>query len=150
VIAAIQAMATFESYKLTFNDWADRITGDDKKGDYWKKVFEEHPEFFRLDSKRQRASLVWRRQYPKLFYPDKGRRLTSQEYGNLSDQEKEKVLRDPLTPSDIKALLDTAINLHSREVAMRQESKAWIPIISGLASAIGGLVGGVSAAIIGK
>src|SRR5688500_18588789 len=67
VVAAIQAMGTYKFYKLPFDGWADRISGDSSKGDHWKTVFLEHPEFFRFDSKREKASLVWRRQYPKRF-----------------------------------------------------------------------------------
>lgn len=65
VIAAIQVMGTYKFYKLDFSGWADRIAGDETKGSYWKNIFEEHPEFFRLDSGRKRASLVWRRTYQK-------------------------------------------------------------------------------------
>ena len=50
VIAAIQVMGTYKFYKLEFSSWADRIAGDETNGVYWKKVFEDHPEFFRLDS----------------------------------------------------------------------------------------------------
>jgi hypothetical protein len=58
VIAAIQAMGTYKFYKLPFDGWADRITADKSQADHWKNIFEEHPEFLRLDSKRERASLV--------------------------------------------------------------------------------------------
>jgi len=58
VIAAIQAMGTYKFYKQTFEGWAARIAADTSKADHWKKVFEEHPEFFRLDTDRKMASLV--------------------------------------------------------------------------------------------
>ena len=43
VIAAIQAMATYKFYKLTHEDWADRIAADKTQGDKWKRIFEQHP-----------------------------------------------------------------------------------------------------------
>jgi hypothetical protein len=138
VIAAIQSMGTYKFYKLSFEGWADRISADKSKAEHWKEVFEEHPEFFRLDSTKQRASLVWRRQYPKLFHVDQGRRLSRLEYAALNEREKKRISRDPLTPPDIKTLIDTAINLHSRAIERERESRWWMPLLS---SAVGGLIG---------
>src|SRR5687767_14487112 len=67
VIAAIQALGAYKYYKLDFDEWADRITGDKAKSDYWKDVFKEHPEFFRISTRQDQVSLVWRRQLPKNF-----------------------------------------------------------------------------------
>jgi hypothetical protein len=130
VIAAIQAMSTYKFYKLPFNRWADRISGDESKGNYWRRVFEDHAEFFRLDSAREKASLVWRRQYPKLFHVDRGKRLSLDEYDALTETEKTRVSRDPLTPADIKTLVDTAINLHTRAIERERESRWWVSLLS--------------------
>jgi hypothetical protein len=140
VIAAIQAMSTYKFYKLPFEGWADRIVGDSSKGDYWKSVFEEHPEFFRLDAPRARASLVWRRQYAKRFHVDQEKLLSHEAYDALTDTEKKRVSRAALTPADIKTLIDTAINLHSRAIERQRESRWWMPLLS---SAVGGLIGAV-------
>src|SRR5215212_938906 len=88
VISAIQVTSTYKFYKLTFDAWADRISADSSRGEYWKKIFEQHPEFFRLDGQRQKASLVWRRQYPKRFQVDDERVLTRAEYDSLTETEK--------------------------------------------------------------
>ena len=138
VIAAIQAMGTYKFYKLDFEGWADRITANKNQSQYWKNLFEQHPEFFRLDGERQRASLVWRRQYPKRFHVDLEKRLSLEEFKALPDDQKKRVSRDPLTPNDIKTLIDTAINLHSRAIESEHERRWWIPLAS---SAVGGLVG---------
>jgi hypothetical protein len=140
VIAAIQAMATYKFYKLSFDTWSDRIGADSSKGDHWRRVFEEHPEFFRLDSERQKASLVWRRQYSKRFHVDREERLSTEEFTALPDREKDRVSRDRLTPADIKTLIDTAISLHSRAVELQRESRWWVPLVS---SALGGLIGAI-------
>jgi hypothetical protein len=139
-------MSTYKFYKLPFDDWADRINGDSSRGAYWQNIFEEHPEFFRLDGPRQRASLVWRRQYPKRFHVDQERVLTKDEYIALDGDTKERVSRNRLTPADIKTLIDTAINLHARALEEQKERRWWLP----LASVIGGLIGGVLGALIGK
>jgi len=63
VIAAIQVMSTYKFYKLDFAGWTQKITGTKDDADYWQLIFEEHPEFFRLNNNKQKASLVWRRSY---------------------------------------------------------------------------------------
>jgi hypothetical protein len=83
VIAAIQAMSTYPFHMLKFSSWAEQISADKAQGDYWKRVFEEHPEFFRLDTTREMASLVWRRQFPKRFHVDLAKNLSNQEFESL-------------------------------------------------------------------
>ena len=139
VIAAIHAMATYKFYKLTFVDWADRMSADATQAAKWKAIFEEHPEFFRLDSAREKASLVWRRQFPKRYDVDTQEVLTSVEYHALSEQQQLRVSRVPLAPADIKALIDTAVNLHSRALEYQKDRRWWVA----LAGAVGGLFGSI-------
>lgn len=140
VIAAIQVMGVYSFHMRQFDAWAESIVGDSLRGDYWKRIFEEHPEFFRLDTTREWASLVWRRQLPKRFHIDLEKRLSVDEFKALSPQEKTRVSRDPLTPNDIKTLIDAAINLHSRAVELQRDGRWWIPLVS---SAGGGLIGAI-------
>ncbi|RON25195.1 N-carbamoyl-L-amino acid amidohydrolase [Pseudomonas brassicacearum] len=144
VIAAIQVMAVYKFYKLPFSDWADRINADTSQAEKWKTIFMEHPEFFRLDSNREKASLVWRRQFPKRYDVDAEKALSFEAFSALTEQQKERISRTPLTPSDIKALIDTAVNLHSRALE-HQKDKRWWTV---LASAIGGLIGAVAGALL--
>lgn len=142
VIAAIQAMATYTRYKLTFEEWADRLSADKTRALYWKAVFEEHPEFFRLDGTKTRASLVWRRQYPRRFDTELDKILSTPEYRTLPASDQERIQRVTLTPADIKTLIDTAINLHSRAIAERTEKRWWLPVLtSGIAALIGAGIG---------
>ncbi|WP_252271614.1 hypothetical protein [Pseudomonas subflava] len=144
VIAAIQVMAVYKFYKLPFSDWADRINADAGQADKWEKIFKEHPEFFRLDSERKRASLVWRRQFPKRYDVDAERVISFQDYNSLTVQQKCRISRTPLTPGDIKALIDTAVSLHSRALEHQKDKRWWTAI----AGAIGGLVGSIAGALI--
>lgn len=139
VIAAIQAMATYKFYKLPFSGWADRMSADERQAEKWKTVFVEHPEFFRLDSTREKASLVWRRQFPKRYDVDAERILTSAEYKALTPAQQLRVSRVPLSSADIKALVDTAVNLHSRALEHHKDKRWWVA----LAGAVGGLIGSV-------
>jgi len=146
VIAAIQAMAVYKFYKLPFSGWADRISADETQADKWKVVFLEHPEFFRLDSARERASLVWRRQFPKRYDVDEQRVLTNAEYNALSTERKFRVSRVPLSSTDIKAMVDTAVNLHSRALEHQKERRWW----AALAGGIGGFAGAIGGALLNK
>jgi hypothetical protein len=58
VIAAIQAMGVYRFHMRTFYEWSESISGDRSKAEYWRRIFDEHPEFFRLDTTRKLASLV--------------------------------------------------------------------------------------------
>lgn len=145
VIAAIQAMGVYKFHMRAFAEWAESISGDSSKAAYWRKIFEEHPEFFRLDTTRTMASLVWRRQFPKRFHVDRERQLSDQEFEALSPGEKARVSRAPLSNSDIKTLIDAAINLHSRAVELQRDSRWWVPLAS---SAVGGLIGAIVGTVV--
>ena len=145
VIAAIQVMGTYKFYKLDFETWADRICGDKSEADHWRKVFEQHPEFFRLDSGRKRASLVWRRQRIKHYDVDKGAPITKEAYLALSDLQKKRISRMPLNSDELEMLITTAINLHARALEHRQDNRWWKNAAIGF---VGALAGGVIAALI--
>jgi hypothetical protein len=144
VIAAIQTMGTYKFYKLDFGNWADRITGDKNNADYWRKIFEQHPEFFRLDSQKLRASLVWRRQYPKRYNVDTNSVIDKDEYYSLPEDKKLRISRNPLETETIQALVKTAIDLHSTALQHQQDKRWWIPlIVSGIGGLIGAIIGGL-------
>jgi hypothetical protein len=145
VIAAIQVMGTYKFYKLDFDTWADRICGDRTEAAHWREVFEQHPEFFRLDSGRKRASLVWRRQRIKHFDVDKGAAITKEAYLALSEVQKARISRMPLNSEELEMLITTAINLHARALEHKQDSRWKINALIGF---LGALAGGMLAALI--
>ena len=140
VISAIQVMGTYKFYKLDFAGWADRIEGNGKQAEHWKQIFQEHPEFFRLDAPREKASLVWRRNYQKLYDVDREEKITREEYRQLSNDQKSRISRNPLTNSDISTLITTAIQLHSRALEHQQDKRWWISGVIGLMGVIVGAV----------
>lgn len=146
VIAAIQAMAVYKFYKLDFAGWADRISGTRALAGHWKQVFTDHPEFFRLDSTRTKASLVWRRQYPKRYSVDAEKVLTKAEYDQLDDRQKLRVSRVPLSAQDINALTSLAVNIHARALEHKRDSR-WllVALLSGLFSLLGAFAGAKAA-----
>ena len=138
VIAAIQDMSIYKFYKLDFAGWADRIAGDASKADYWKKIFVDHPEIFRLDQSRSKASLVWRRSYPKVFDVDTARIISREEFDKLPKEAKDRISRNPLTNSDIHTLISSAIELSNAAEEARKNSGWWKSAVFGL---VGVLVG---------
>lgn len=114
VIAAIQVMAVYKFYKLTFAGWSDRISGSEAEADHWRAVFSEHPEFFRLDAAREKASLVWRRQHRKAFDVDTGAEVPKVDFEEMPSERKARVSRMPLDGNEISTLLQTAMNLQHK------------------------------------
>lgn len=145
VIAAIQVMGSYGYYKLDFENWSMRISGDKNKAEHWRKVFIEHPEFFRLDTAGVKASLAWRRSYRRRYSVQKQRELSPDEYIDLSSNELAQVSRAPLNSSDISVLINTAINLHTRALEQNREHR-WLssPLFSLLGVALGALLGWLS------
>lgn len=144
VIAAIQVMGTYKFYKLSFAGWSDRIYGDESKAEYWKKIFEEHPEFFRLDEKKERASLVWRRQHPKRFNVDTEKIISLDDFIAMPNDQKLRISRIPLKADTIQSLITTAIDMHSRALQHEQDKRWWIPLlVSGIGGLLGAMIGGV-------
>lgn len=143
VIAAVQAMAVYKFYKLSFEEWADRISADKSQAEKWKNIFIEHPEFFRLDSNSEKASLVWRRQFPRRYDVDAEKTLSIDEYEALPSERSARVSRVPLGSSEIKALVDTAVNLHSRALEHQKDKRWWTALASAGGAIIGTLIGKV-------
>lgn len=142
VVAAIQATATYKFYKLDFEGWADRISADKTRAAHWQRVFVEHPEFFRLDSERKKASLVWRRQYAKCYSVDTRKEISDDDFELLNDDQKRRISRTPLSAADIKTLLDTAINLHSRALEAKRDQLWYKPfLLQALAGVLGAAIG---------
>ncbi len=142
VIAAIQVMGSYGYYKLDFEGWAMRISGDKDKAGYWKKIFLEHPEFFRFDTAGVKASLAWRRSYRRRYSVDQQRELSLAEYQALSAPDLARISRNPLNSADISVLINTAINLHTRAIEQNKEHR-WLssPLFSLLGVVLGTLLG---------
>lgn len=142
VVAAIQVLGTYKFYKLDFASWADRITGDSDQASHWRTVFEQHPEFFRLDAPRQKVSLVWRRQHRKRFDVDRGVEISRDKFFALSEERKLRISRTPLRSSEIETLMKTAISLHAHALDSQRDQRFWVAPVSVIAGAlIAGLVG---------
>jgi hypothetical protein len=149
IIAAIQVMALFQRSSAPPEGWAELISGDATKADYWRKIFVEHPEFFRRSpEKDDRYALVWRRALPRRFDRRTNRALTEEEYDSLPDKEYQYISRMPISQTDMKTLIDVAIQLHSKAIDRDRDWRWLIPhgitIVTAAVAAIGAAKYGAS------
>ncbi|MCX7308223.1 MAG: hypothetical protein NTZ72_09885 [Afipia sp.] len=144
VLAAIQSMALYPQSSGTSEEWAERIAGNRTDGKYWKAVFNEHPEFFRLSpDSEDRYALIWRRALPRRFDRRLMRMLNEEEYANKSQKEFQYISRPPISDSQVKTLLDTAITLHAKALEQSRDYRWWIGHITTLGAATLGAFFGV-------
>lgn len=139
LIAALTAMGAYKFYKLDFDAWANRMSGPQKNGEHWKAVFEAHPEFFRLNQERTKASLVWRRTLPRDYDVDGVPEILPDH--ELEGRPYDRMSRRPLDPDEIKALITVAIELHERAIDQQRSSRWWIPLLTGGLAFFGAIAG---------
>lgn len=139
VVSAIQAMGSYKFYKRSFAGWSQAICGDENQKEYWETIILEHPEFFRLNTEKDKASLVWRRNYPRNYHVDRNKVLTDIELNELSEADhNSRVSRMPLSSDDISVLINTAINLHSRQLERKKDKLWWRTSVIGIAGVVVG------------
>jgi hypothetical protein len=164
VIAAIQVLAKWPGPSMSVKNWNDKF-GEAHSADKgydpwvrklkerpadgdqylpWSTIFWEHPEFFRLTE--EHVSLKWRRGLEATYHPQKGRELTPDELAPLSQEERDKLRPRTLTSTEIETLINTAIELHGRDIAHEQEMRWKIQLLLPL---IGGLIGSIIGAVLG-
>ena len=112
----------------------------------WEAVFKEHPEFFliyKLDgSDNPKAALRWR-YTNKLYNSRTGKEYTQIEKDQLPEKDRWLLTTKPLTSDAIAALMNTAIELHSKVIAEQAERRWWVPLVVGfLGALLGGIIGG--------
>jgi hypothetical protein len=129
VISAIQTLGTYRFYKLSTEKWSERICGDTSQTAKWKKVFEEHPEFFRYSADLKNVSLVLRRQRPKLYDVDTLQLVQRVDREARDAAAKARISRAPLTESELQLLIELAVNLHKKALEDRRDSRWWMPLL---------------------
>lgn len=100
LIGVLQIMGSYRTYKMSVEEWEDKIENSPLSADRWKTVFKNHPEFFRENDKKL-FSLMWRKGLPR---------------------EENSSCHIALTGDQISSLVDTAIRLHSFAIEERKWS----------------------------
>ena len=99
------------------------IAGSPISAESWFALAKEHREFFRMDNESDESNF--------------GLSLVSR----YVQPEDEAERRPPLSPEFVSVLMQTAINLHDRQVSESQEWKSYLPLWTAL---IGGVLATLS------
>jgi hypothetical protein len=119
VLALIQVLALDEYRHRSDKGLTDEMQGPPRSGSSWKEIAQQHPEFFRVsDTERLGVSLIATHVLPK----DKN--------GNRE-----------LPPDLISTLLQTAINLHDRQLDRAHHWRVYIPIMVAVVAGVFTLFG---------
>ncbi len=121
VVALLQFLALVDDYDLDPSKLRKKIAHDPVSAPDWQKVVADHPEFFRESEIEGDCCLVMRRAQPK-----------------TGTQR----LRPKLDSTQLKLLVDTAIQLQNHALEIKRERGKWIPLVVGFAGVIlGALIG---------
>ncbi|EAQ12986.1 hypothetical protein RB2654_10828 [Rhodobacterales bacterium HTCC2654] len=141
-------MGSYKFYKLDFDGWANRIGGPNKPGSHWEVVLSEHPEFFRFNQERTKASLVWRRTFPRNYnVDDEPERLPDHQ---ISGRPYDRISRRPLSTDEVQALISVAIELHERALEQKKASFINSPFVTALVASLSAGIGAAVGAILGS
>ncbi len=114
VMALIQVLALHKYRHRSDKGLTDEMQGPPRSASTWKEIAQEHPEFFRVNSEEKLGvSLVSRHVLPK---DENGKRELPSDFTSM--------------------LLQTAINLHDRQLARANRWKAYIPIVVAVTAGI--------------
>lgn len=165
VIAAIQILGVSECASGTIDRWAAELEaseeltpkqlektpvrfGDRKK---WQTIFEQHPEFFKSYTTRGEPRVVLRWRYAQTVNGHGKPNGRAHDAAGSKDEKKAeddydltKVTSRPLDADQIGVLINTAIELHGREVvAARPPDRYRTPIMAVVGALIGSIAGGL-------
>jgi hypothetical protein len=179
VIAAIQAMGVADRPSGTLNRWVAELEGSEEltseqleqspkfaERKKWQTVFEQHPEFFKSYTLRGEPRVLLRWRYAESLKSEangaangKDSQKDSEE-DDGEDEPKDK-LKDkpgsnaeptskPLSADQIQVLINTAIEMHAKEVAGEQNPDKFRPLYMAIiGAALGTVAGGIIILLIG-
>jgi hypothetical protein len=104
----------------------------------WEPISNEHPECFRVNAEDYKASLVWRRQFPRNVHLDDIREVVPDD--GIDGSADDRVSRKPLQAGQITALIDVAVKLHDRAFEEHKARKSQISLVTAALAIVGGLL----------
>lgn len=142
VIAAIEVLSVRPWAGIAVDQWVREVETPEgsplaqeiaeEAAHKWTTLFREHPEFFKLydlskDAKTEhKVTLRLRSAYPINYNPKTGHEVPTEQLPGPPQLYNE-YTRRPLTSSEIKILIKTAIDLHTRAIAERREARFYVP-----------------------
>jgi hypothetical protein len=179
VIAAIQAMGVADRPSGTLNRWVAELEGSEEltseqleqspkfaERKKWQTVFEQHPEFFKSYTLRGEPRVLLRWRYAESLKSEangaangKDSQKDSEEddgEDEPKDKPKDKPVSKteppskPLSADQIQVLINTAIEMHAKEVAGEQNPDKFRPLYMAIiGAALGTVAGGIIILLIG-
>jgi hypothetical protein len=179
VIAAIQAMGVADRPSGTLNRWVAELEGSEEltseqleqspkfaERKKWQTVFEQHPEFFKSYTLRGEPRVLLRWRYAESLKSEangaangKDSQKDSEEddgEDEPKDKPKDKSVSKteppskPLSADQIQVLINTAIEMHAKEVAGEQNPDKFRPLyMAVIGAALGTVAGGIIILLIG-
>ena len=154
IIAAIQVMGTYPKYSSREHEkWISKL-GEAESGDDWYQVCKEHPEFFRTNEKQEDGvtkrwvGLRWRWSMLKNYSPSEDKVYTLAEIEKLKEPEKSRLTKAPMESAQLEALINSAIQLHTRAIEQAKEKRWWVPVVIPAITALTGACLGFAAALL--
>ena len=153
ILAAIQVMGSQRWDSREIKDWVTTLGPEPQSALSWEALFTDHPEFFGSTPRSEGGTYYFlrlRRSYERTVDPDDLRELSNQEIKQLKDSGKyvaTKLCRKSLAPSQVEALMKTAIELQVRAAALQDRSRWWIPVASAVLAFVGATLGSLLKAI---
>jgi hypothetical protein len=154
VLAAIQVMGSSTWDSRPIKDWKLFLYDKPQSADSWESLFAEHPEFF--GSREHRSGqrhyfLLLRRAYPKTIEPDTGFEISNEQLEKLrvsGDYRDARLARRALTPEQVVALMNAAVELEIRAAALEDRARWWIPLAAAVLAFTGAILGSMLKVII--
>jgi hypothetical protein len=146
ILAAIQVMGSHLWDSRNTEDWKRHLGEKPQSALSWEALFAEHPEFFgQADwGGKTLHFLRLRRAYERTIDPNSLRELTDSEIEALKDKneyDKARLARRTLTPEQVEALMNAAIELQVRAGALADRKRWWLPALTAGLGFLGALAG---------
>src|ERR1043166_5648521 len=146
VLAAIQVMGSTVWDSRPIEHWKPHLGDVPQSASSWEEIFTQHPEFFGVREWQGRNTyfLRLRRAYERTIDPVSLKEISDQQLEELKRQNKydeTKLARRALTPSQVEALMKTAIELQVRAAALADRTRWWIPLAAAVLGFLGAIVG---------
>jgi hypothetical protein len=173
IIAAIQAMGVADRPSGTLNRWVAELEASEEltsnqldqspikfaERKKWQTVFEQHPEFFKTYTLRGEPRVLLRWRYAESIKNEANGAPNDKNPAdkNLADKNNTERTDDgtappgkPLTADQIQVLINTAIEMHAKEVGGEPGPDKFRPLLMAtIGAALGTLAGGVIFLLLG-
>jgi hypothetical protein len=168
VIAAIQAMGVADRPSGTLNRWVAELEASEEltsnqldqspikfaERKKWQTVFEQHPEFFKTYTLRGELRVLLRWRYSESIKTEANGAANGKNQADKNSTDKTDngaaPPSKPLNADQIQVLINTAIEMHAKEVAGERSPDKFRPFLMAIiGAALGTLAGGIVILLLG-